>query len=42
VSALAIAAGYALLIAQAGWWGVLAAVVHVGVMLAASGWRPKG
>ena len=30
-----IAAGYVALICVAGWWGVLAAVVHVAIMLAA-------
>ena len=30
-----IAAGYIALIAAAGWWGVLAVVVHAGIMLAA-------
>jgi len=30
-----IAAGYVALIAVAGWWGVLAIVVHVAIMLMA-------
>lgn len=39
MSAVAIIAGYALLIAQAGWWGLLAAGVHVGVMVLAARWK---
>lgn len=36
VGAIAIAVGYGCLIYAAGWWGVLAAGLHVGVMLFAS------
>ncbi len=35
MSGLYIAVGYGMLIAVAGWWGVLAVAVHVGIMLAA-------
>lgn len=35
MSGIYIAAGYVTLIAVAGWWGVLAVAVHVGIMLAA-------
>ena len=38
IGALAIAAGYALLVWQFGWWGLAAGAAHVGVMVLAT-WR---
>lgn len=35
MSGILILAGYLTLIAVTGWWGVLAACVHVAIMLAA-------
>lgn len=36
VSAALILAGYAVLIATAGWWGVAIGLVHIGVMVLAA------
>lgn len=36
VSAVLIAVGYMGLIATCGWWGLAAAVLHIGILLAAS------
>ena len=40
IGTLAIAAGYVVLVWQAGWWGLVAGAVHIGVMVLAL-WRGR-